>query len=77
MTTGWIFDIKSGEFNQSLKCMVEFVLYPDIKGIWDLINRRFGIDWSVPLLVRLMCEISQQMVIFLYFHTECVIEPQH
>ena len=30
------------------------------------------------LLVRLICAISPQvMVIFLYFHSECVIEPQH
>ena len=32
----------------------------------------------MQLLVRLMCVISQQMVIFyFYFHSECMIEPQH
>ena len=39
--------------------------------------RRYLRGVSIQLLVRLMCVISQEIVIFLYFHSECVIEPQH
>ena len=39
--------------------------------------RRYLWGISIQLLIRLMCVISQQMAIFLYFYSECVIEPQH